>query len=267
MKTRFYITNPKIEDLINYTGNEVELVGWSCDNGPVVIKDWKFINYKAPTSGYSKRVHLNAINFVNCTFKDVNFAGAVPMHNCSFKNCTFENCILTDHIRWDVFEKCSFDFCLFSGYFHGSTFKKTCTYNNVLLEFYGDDSYFEGNKTNKKGFSTFCIDVTSKNKISRDDMLRYFYPKEMSEILKYSIGSRFYYSTSAWYYKPKKYSYRTINGKEYFEDFMQSITIDLKHYKPEIRVCGEHSVLIEECISEKWVRKMKLEKINNIISY
>lgn len=266
MEKRFYITNPIIDDLIDYTGNEVELVGWSCREGNVIIKNWKFINYKGSTSGYSKRIHLNALNFVNCTFKDVNFAGAVPMDNCFFKKCTFENCILTDHIRWTSFDNCEFNFCLFSGYFHGSTFKKTCSYDNVLLEFYGDDSYFDGNKTNKNGYDNFYKNIIAKNTKSRNDILTYFYPSEMSEILKYPIAIKFYYSTNEWYFKPKNPNYKIIDGKEYYEDIVSDIYIDLKSYKPEIRVNGTHSVIIEECFTEKWVRKQKLDKINNFTS-
>jgi len=204
-----------------------------------------------------KWVHLNKITFVDCTFKDVNFAGAVPMDNAKFRKCSFENCILTDHIRWTTFDNCSFKFCLFSGYFHGSTFKKNCTYENVLFEFYGDDSFFNGKKITNKDYDIFKKNILSKNTKSRNEILEYFYPIEILEMKKYIIGNKYYIlkpkplPASDWLSSlsinfPKS-SIVLINGVEYFSDIIKDIHIKLEHFKPEIRIEGKYHMKIEEC--------------------
>lgn len=247
MEKRFYVANPKIEDLINYTGDDVDLVGWSYHDGNVYIKNWNFINYKGSTKGYSKRVHLNALNFVDCVFKDVNFAGAVPMHKCTFKRCKFENCILTDHIRWNTFDNCNFIFCLFSGYFHGSTFKKNCIYENVLFEFYGGDSFFNGKKVTNKDYEKFENDILSKNTKTKYEILEYFYPIEMSEIKNYIIGNNYYFLRTVSTNAPKS-RIVIIDEKEYCSDIIKDIHIKLYHYKPEIRIEGsKYHIEIEDC--------------------
>lgn len=174
------------------------------------------------------------------------------MNNAKFRRCSFENCILTDHISWTTFNNCSFNFCLFSGYFHGSIFKKNCTYENVLFEFYGGDSFFNGKKVTNKDYDVFQNNVLSKNTKSKIDILEYFYPNEMSEMKKYVIGNVYYIK------KPIKREFMSINfpkskiviidGVEYFSDIIKDIHIKLEHFKPDIRIQGsKYHIEIEEC--------------------
>lgn len=255
MEIRFNTNKPIIEDFIDRNDDVIDLIGWSYD-GPeeVTIKNWKFINYKASviTVRIDKWVHLNKITFVDCTFKDVNFVGAVPMDKSKFRRCSFENCILTDHIRWNTFDNCSFNFCLFSGYFHGNTFKKSCTYENVLFEFYGGDSFFNGKKRTNKDYLLFKEDILSKNTKSRIEILKYFYPNEMNIFEKYVIGNTYYIKKpvqreclSINFPKSKNV---IINNEEYYSDIIKGSSIKLAHYKPEIRIQGsKYHIEIEDC--------------------
>lgn len=250
MKIRFRETNPKMDDLIDSKDDTIELVGWSCDSGDVTIKDWKFINYKRPADKiheYSHRVHLNDIIFENCTFKDVNFAGAVPIHGCIFENCTFENCMLTDHIRWSRFIKCTFTFCLFSGYFHDSVVEKSCKFKDVSLDYY----------TGEKEKTTMSGNIGC-NKKKRMEILKYFYPNEISKIEKFVKGKPFFIlATENDKARPKI----NINGKSCYKDIFEKYNIELTHYEPKIWITGKHTHLLSECIVDQ--REEKLERILN----
>lgn len=65
--------NHKLDDLISSKESRVTIIGWSSVDD-VIIKNWKFIDYKRTPSqinlkSTNKWVHLNQVNFVDCSFK------------------------------------------------------------------------------------------------------------------------------------------------------------------------------------------------------
>ena len=241
----------EFKDLIDFKSKELELVGWSCRSADVIIRDWKFINYKSSiklNGNYgNKSIHFNKIIFENCTFKDITFSGAVPLDGCVFKKCTFENCLFSDHIRWTKFNGCSFKFCLFSGYFHGSKFSQSCKFENVGCEYYGDNPF-----SPLKLAQTF-INSSKKNKENKKELLRYFYPEQMKEVEKYQIGKTFLFKMERWendnFWKEqlKEFKYTDIDGKKYYIDTMKQFAFGLSHFSPEISIDGVFSVDIKNC--------------------
>jgi hypothetical protein len=233
--------NHKLADLISSKESIVKLVGWSSDDD-VVIKNWKFIDYKripsqVKSNSINKWVQLNQVSFVDCTFKDINFIGGVPMDGCSFKNCTFENCLLTNHIRWCNFNKCSFNFCIFAGYFHGSKFNANCKFEKVLLSCYGDIY-----STLRKGAK-----CTKDEKI---ELLKYFYPIEAEVFNIYKVGDPYFVKrfNGDWNKKEMdKYEMYKIDNKNYFKDTVKKIEFDLTNYEPMIQIVGKYAPLVNEC--------------------
>lgn len=263
MEIRFEEDNPVIEDLIDSKENEIELNGCPLD---VIIKDWKFINYKRePNKVYlckgDRSVHFHELTFQNCTFKDVNFIGFVPIDGCVFENCTFQNCLLTDHIRWTKFDNCSFSFCLFAGYFHGCNFKKNCTFDKVSDKFHEKGTAFMGIKKWKEKKLRKLFNCSEEDKKT---ILEYFYPMEMKECYKFVIGSPYYIEKTKdnKCYHMNNFKVVIINGKEYYKDTVKKYWIGLDHHEPEIRIIGNYSPLIEDCIPDK--REDKLKRILKI---
>lgn len=227
-----------LNDLINSTLEEIKIVGQSSDDDDVIIENWNFINYKRlPNETYGKSVHLKGISFTNCTFKDVNFVGGVPITNCKFKNCVFENCILTDLIKDTKFKECRFIFCIIGGEFLRTKMKKTCTFEKVL----GWD---------------FC-----SNDIKLE-LLRYFYPIESKIYDDYIIGKPYLVDKKSFddFFQNYLESFETciIDGKEYYKDIVSYIDFNINNFKPKIRIVGKFAPLITDCIPyEKYNEKTK----------
>jgi len=245
MEIRFKSANGIIEDLIDSDENMIELIGWS-SNEPVTIKNWKFINFKRPPSTITiqcyKWIYFNQITFINCTFKDINFMGGVPMDRCDFKNCTFENCMLTDHIRWNTFTSCKFNFCLFAGYFHENKFSASCKYDKVLLSCYGNIY-----KSLKNGAT--CT------KSERLEILKYFYSQEATVYDEFKKGDSYFakkFKFEGFKKEMDKLTTHEINGEKYYKDIVKEIDFNLNSYKPEVRIVGKkYCPLYNECLPIK----------------
>lgn len=243
----------KLPDLINSSYDCVDIKGWYSEKRYVTIKNFQFINFRKPIQPKSMLgwVHLDSLRFINCTFKDINFIGAVPIDRSNFKGCTFENCLFSDHLRWTKFDNCSFKFCLFGGYFHGVTFRSNCTFTDILIKFYSDDCYFFGKCLSTAPDNIFEHLEVSKEK--EEEILNYFYNKEINELKeKFPIGGDHYYDKNLHSIDKKPEFWVKDKIKDYFFDFTHSVL--------ERRIVGEFYkcyIPFKESLSEAEFLKLK----------
>jgi hypothetical protein len=129
----------------------------------------------------------------------------------------------------------------------------------VLLEFYGEDSYFFGKRVSSHGHEIFKAIQVTKDK--RNEIITYFYPTEISKLVNFQIGSRFYYE------KPRFSFDIKLPHKFWVKDMVKEITFGFMHGKIEIRIVGKYHMEIDKCMTEKDFLLIPLNKGDKILNF